>query len=216
MDITLRHITVKKTARYFMLGEPGPFTRQVWFVCHGYGFLAGDFLKNFEALNEKQHLVVAPEGLHRFYLFGTGGKVGASWMTKEDRLNDINDYIHYLDDTYAEIMKTLDINRVKVTALGFSQGTATVSRWVLAGSSSIHRLVLWGGDFPPDIDWDAAARRLNHLQVQLVFGTEDPYLKNAALEKQSEQLKRYGVNFQIKTFYGGHEIHAGILTSLAR
>ena len=43
-----------------MLGEPGPFTRQVWFVCHGYGFLAGDFIKNFEALNEKEHLVVAP------------------------------------------------------------------------------------------------------------------------------------------------------------
>ncbi len=199
-----------------MLGEPGTFTRQVWFVCHGYGFLAGDFLKNFAALNEKQHLVVAPEGLHRFYLFGTGGKVGASWMTKEDRLNDINDYIHYLDDTYAEIMKPLDINRIKVTALGFSQGTATVSRWVVTGSSPVHRLVLWGGDFPPDIDWDTAARRLNHLQVQMVFGTEDPYLKNAALEKQSEQLKKYGVNVQIKTFYGAHEIHAGILTSLAR
>ena len=199
-----------------MLGEPGPFTRQVWFVCHGYGFLAGDFLKNFAALNEKQHLVIAPEGLHRFYLFGTGGKVGASWMTKEDRLNDINDYIHYLDDTYAEIMKPLDINRIKVTALGFSQGTATVSRWVLTGGSPVHRLVLWGGDFPPDIDWDTAARRLNHLQVQMVFGTEDPYLKNAALEKQSEQLKRYGVNFQIKTFYGGHEMQQGILTSLAR
>lgn len=199
-----------------MLGEPGPFTRQVWFVCHGYGFLAGDFLKSFETLNEKQHLVVAPEGLHRFYLFGTGGKVGASWMTKEDRLNDIKDYVHYLDDTYAEIMKDLDINKVKVTALGFSQGTATVSRWVLTGSSPVHRLVLWGGDFPPDIDWDAAARRLNHLDIQLVFGTEDPYLKNASLEKQSDQLKRYGVNVQIKTFSGGHEIHKGILTSLAR
>jgi predicted esterase len=96
-------------------------------------------------------------------------------------------------------MKTLDINKVKVTALGFSQGTATVSRWVLAGSSPVHRLVLWGGDFPPDIDWDAAVRRLNHLEIQMIAGTEDPYLKNAALEKQSE-----------------HEIHAGILTSLAQ
>ena len=199
-----------------MLGEPGPFTRQVWFVCHGYGFLAGDFIKNFEALNEKEHLVVAPEGLHRFYLYGTGGKVGASWMTKEDRLKDIDDYILYLDDTYAEVMKTLDINKVKVTALGFSQGTATVSRWVLTGGSPVHRLVLWGGDFPPDIDWDAAARRLNHLEIQMIAGTEDPYLKNAALEKQSEQLKKYGVNFQIKTFYGGHEIHKGILASLGK
>jgi hypothetical protein len=85
MNISSKHITVKKTARYFILGEAGPFTRQVWFVCHGYGFLGGDFLKNFEALNEKEHLVVASEGLHRFYLYGTGGKVGASWMTKEDR-----------------------------------------------------------------------------------------------------------------------------------
>ncbi|MCP5046462.1 MAG: phospholipase, partial [bacterium] len=55
-------IKVTKTARYFLLGEPGPHIRRVWFVCHGYGQLADDFLKEFQVLDNSHHLVVAPEG----------------------------------------------------------------------------------------------------------------------------------------------------------
>ena len=36
---------------------------------------------------------MAPEGLSRFYLEGFSGKVGATWMTREDRLNDIDNYL---------------------------------------------------------------------------------------------------------------------------
>jgi len=199
-----------------MLGTPGRHIRQVWFVCHGYGHMASVFLKDFQVLDDGKHLVVAPEGLHRFYLFGSGGRVGASWMTKEDRLDDINDYIIYLDNIYAEIMDQLDIDGVKVNALGFSQGTATVCRWVLNGSSRVHRLVLWGGEFPPDTDWDANRQRLNNLDIQLVFGKADPIVKTALLEQQMELLKKNRVDFQLKTFNGHHEIDAATLASLAR
>jgi hypothetical protein len=44
---------------------------------------------------------VAPEGLSRFYFeggfHGPGSKVGATWMTREDRLAKIEDYVGYLD-----------------------------------------------------------------------------------------------------------------------
>ena len=70
-------------------------------------------------------------------------------MTKEDRLNDINDYIHYLDDTYAEIMKTLDINKVKVTALGFSQQK---------------KVIYFSGD---KCSWQVAGRKEERNQIPL-------------------------------------------------
>jgi len=198
-----------------MLGEPGPHVRRVWVACHGYGFLANDFLRNFEVLNDGSHLVVAPEALHRFYLYGTNGKIGASWMTREDRLNDIADYIHYLDAVYSEVMSQSDPEAVRITALGFSQGTATACRWALMGESIVHRLVLWGGDFPMDIDWETGRERLKNMDVQLVWGKDDPYIKQANVQQHTGLLKRHGVNFKIKIFNGQHEIEPNTLKTIA-
>ena len=50
-----------RTARYYSLGEPGPATRQLWVVCHGYGQLAGRFLRHFEPLDDGARVIVAPE-----------------------------------------------------------------------------------------------------------------------------------------------------------
>ena len=98
------HIKIAKTARYFQLAEIGSEIREVWFVCHGYGQHAGYFLKHFECLNNGGRLIVAPEGLSRFYLDGFYGRIGASWMTREDRLNDIKDYVLFLDAMYKLVL----------------------------------------------------------------------------------------------------------------
>ena len=207
---------VSKTARYFILGEVGRNTRQVWFVCHGYGHLANEFLNSFSVLNNGHHLIVAPEGLHRFYLYGATGKVGASWMTKEDRGNEILDYLHYLDRVYLEIMSSLDAEAVRVNALGFSQGTATACRWALQGKSRIQRLILWGGDFPTDTDWQASRERLSTMDIRMVYGDADLYLNPAFLKEQEERLRQHQVKVGFSTFKGGHEIDAVMLTTLAK
>src|SRR3954467_9897190 len=95
-----RNITVSKTARYFVSGEMTESIEQLWFVCHGYAQLASSFLTWFDALDQQKHLVIAPEGLHRFYWKGFSDKVVASWMTKEDREADIADYVNFLNKVY--------------------------------------------------------------------------------------------------------------------
>jgi len=62
-----RHLRVERTARYYRLGGGGG-VRQLWVACHGYRQLAGHFLRRFEALDDPSRLIVAPEGLSRFYL----------------------------------------------------------------------------------------------------------------------------------------------------
>src|SRR2546425_7420836 len=93
------HLPVTRTARYFTLGESSPGVGEVWFVCHGYGQLAGRFLRHFEPLADGTRLVVAPEALSRFYLEDTTvpakeRKVGATWMTRENRLSEIRSEEH--------------------------------------------------------------------------------------------------------------------------
>ncbi|MEJ2217163.1 MAG: hypothetical protein P8099_11165 [Gemmatimonadota bacterium] len=98
-----RHITVSRVARYYTLGPPAIDAAEVWFVLHGYRQLAGRFLRRFEALDDGTRRIVAPEGLSRFYVdddsgpHGPGSRVGASWMTREDREREIDDYVAYLD-----------------------------------------------------------------------------------------------------------------------
>src|SRR5256885_9007877 len=137
-------VTVARSVRYFTLGGEEP--REVWFACHGYGQLAARFLEKLRVLDDGRRCLVAPEGLSRFYLSERPAerRVGASWMTREDRLAEIDDYVRYLDAVYADVFASRDRAQVSVHALGYSQGAATVSRWVAMGQAQVDRLTLWG------------------------------------------------------------------------
>lgn len=210
------HFPVTRTARYFQSGELSADTRQVWFVCHGYGQLAQYFIRHFAALTaaDPTLVVIAPEGLSRFYLQGTGGRVGATWMTREDRLTEIDDYVGYLNQLAASALAAVPAD-VRVTVLGFSQGAATVSRWLARAAFRPARLVLWAGAFPPDIDFTVASHLLQNLPVTLVCGDADEFIKPEDVEKQREFLRRLGVEPDILGFTGKHTLHAGVLQQLA-
>ena len=44
------HLPVSRTARYFTIGDRTQALRELWFVCHGYGQLAGRFIRHFESI----------------------------------------------------------------------------------------------------------------------------------------------------------------------
>src|SRR5256885_14142400 len=127
-----------RTARYFTVGSLRG-AGEVWFACHGYGQLASRFLEKLRVLDDGTRFLVAPEGLSRFYLSEspTERRVGASWMTREDRLAEIEDYVRFLDAVYADVLGLIDRSQMTVHALGYSQGAATASRWAAMGKARI-------------------------------------------------------------------------------
>jgi len=212
------HIAVTRSARYFQLGDLSATTRHVWFVCHGYGQLAEYFIRHFAAIvaADPTLVVVAPEGLSRFYLEGPSGgrgRIGATWMTREDRLSDINDYVGYLNQLSAAILAEVPA-AVRVTVLGFSQGAATVSRWLTHAGFRPTRLVLWAGVFPPDMALPTAEQLLHKLAVTLVAGDEDQFITPADLELQRQFLLGLGVELEVRRFAGKHTLNAQVLRQL--
>ncbi|HEX4574585.1 MAG TPA: dienelactone hydrolase family protein [Gemmatimonadales bacterium] len=211
-------LAVTRSARYYTLGRPSPALREVWFVCHGYGQLAGRFLRHFDAVADNARLIVAPEGLSRFYL-GSGthrdAKVGASWMTREDRLTEIDDYTRYLDALYAEVFRQIERPAVRVTALGFSQGAATASRWAALGHSRVDHIVLWGGELPPDLDLGAVRDRLADVTFSLVYGEADEFITAKLAAATAARLAQHGIPHRVRPFAGGHELTAAALRELA-
>ncbi len=206
---------VQRTARYHQLGVPSAATRRVWFVCHGYGQLAGFFIRHFGALAaaDPALVVVAPEGLSRFYLQGNGGRVGASWMTRDDRVHEIDDHVGFLNQLAGHVLSQCPAD-VRVTVLGFSQGTATAGRWLARAAFRPAHLVLWAGAFPLDIDPVAAAGLLKGLLLTLVVGDHDEYVTPDAVARQQVHLRQLGAAPALLTFAGGHELNQAVLAQL--
>lgn len=212
------HVVVSRTARYFQLGELSTHTRRVWVVCHGYGQLAEYFIRHFAVLvaADPTLVVLAPEGLSRFYLENNTngrGRIGATWMTREDRLTEIEDYTNYLNQL-ADCILAATSPIVAITVLGFSQGAATVSRWLTRARFKPRRLVLWAGVFPPDMELPVATQLLQNLPVTLVAGTEDPFVTPEKLTAQQRFLAHLGVEPEVVSFPGKHTLHAETLQQI--
>lgn len=195
------HLRVVRTARYHTLGDPAE-ARAIWVVVHGYGQLARFFLNKFKGLEEGL-LIAAPEGLSRFYLDEAHQRVGATWMTREDREREIGDHVQYLDHLVEELLRTTGPRPVH--ALGFSQGVATVSRWSVTGRTVVSRVVLWGGSLPPDID-GTALQRWNRSRVEVVQGINDTIVPVTVADQTVQRLASAGVAHRLHQHRAGHSL----------
>jgi predicted esterase len=215
------HIPVTRTARYYSLGREQARMTQLWIVCHGYGQLASAFVKQFEVLEDESILVVAPEALNRFYLDNperphtTADRIGATWMTREDRLTEIDDYVRYLDALTTHVLTGVDRAAVRVRVLGFSQGAAAAARWIAFGSARVDELILWGSFLPPDLDLAAAHQRMSSLRLTLITGTRDKYASVQAAAEHESRLRDQGFECRRLVFDGGHRLDNETLRTLA-
>ncbi|MEO1570476.1 MAG: phospholipase [Bacteroidota bacterium] len=238
--MTKHTLTIPRTARYYTLPPPdeGP-VREVWVVCHGYGQLASHFLRHFQAIVAPGRLIVAPgrlivapEGLSRFYLDGADGqgnhgtyqRIAASWMTRDDRDAEIADQVAYLDAVFAEVCARHDVDpkAARLVGFGFSQGAATIGRWLdrspllAERSHRAQRFITWGNVPPHDLDWpEARATWLDAADVQIVVGAEDPFLTPEHLAQAQVVLDGIGVAYEVVCFDGGHRLHAETLREVA-
>ncbi len=201
------HIIVSKTARYYTLGELTGKTKQVWFILHGFGQNARYILRQVEPLYREDIFFIAPEALNRFYLKGSSGDVGATWMTKEDRVNEIKDYTSYLNNLY----DSFEFERfsASVNALGFSQGSSTVTRWINNTNKRIGTLIVYAGEVAPELfplRPDSGLRKSKNI---FVCGTKDEYFNPEIVSKMKEAYRE--MNFTEIDFDGKHEINCGVL-----
>jgi predicted esterase len=159
--------------------------------------------------------VIAPEGLSRFYVNGLTGRVGASWMTKEDREDEIKDQCEYLNAVAMDAGIDLQNPKQKIVLLGFSQGTATTVRWLLNSGFKANALVLWAGSFPNDVN---PAKVLNHVAedgFHYVYGTKDEYLKDLDMNEKLAPLAEQGLKRHIWTFDGPHTMDKDMLKKIS-
>jgi predicted esterase len=217
------HLVTVRTARYFTTGASVSDTRHVWFVLHGYAQLAQRFLRHFNGIVPEGTRIVAPEALSRFYLELPRAdrrhmeRVGAAWMTREDRESDIADTRAWLDSLYRSVMDEI-VNATgrapTVTVLAFSQSVAITMRWLAGGTVHPSRVIMWAGSLATDVDADAFRAGLHGAEIVLVAGDRDQFMTEKARHTIRSQWDALGVSVREVLYDGVHEIDPTTLATL--
>ena len=201
-----KQISIPKTHKYSQLGEFSEKTNTVWIVLHGYGMLSEFFIKKFECILNEKTVVIAPEGSNRFYLNNNYSRVGASWMTKVDKEKDIEDNISFIETLYTKIVDDIGHNNFKLKTLGFSQGGATLVRWIMSNSIKVDSLILWGSDIPKDSLTNQNKSRWSSINIKIVIGKKDEYISDENKKKVIDAVNAYGLSYKLIEYDGPHKI----------
>lgn len=205
-------LEVSIKAPYYTLNQLTNSTERIWVVFHGYGQLAKYFIKKFEILDPEKNFIVAPQGLSKYYLDGFYGRVGASWMTKEDRLTEIENQYRYIQSVLDEIG---EISNKQLVYFGFSQGTATMGRFAAWAKKPFHKMIVWAGTFPPDIEPNEFNFLTGSEEIIYFTSREDPFFKEEMIENQNDIIFRTTAKTpELRWYEGGHTVVSELLPNI--
>ena len=218
MTLVERFLT-QRTGRCAVRGPTDPaVVRELWFVLHGYGQLAREFIQGVSAVDDGSRLIVAPEALSRFYStpaplpqsHSMQDAVGASWMTRDDRDDEIADQMHWLQQVH-ETYRARVAPDTPITLLGFSQGAATAVRLVDQGGITPAHLILWGA-LPPETLLPTSP--VWQTRCTLVVGARDKFLSAERVMAERARLDAAGCPYTFVSFPGGHRLDDQTLAQL--
>lgn len=214
-------LATTRTARYAMAGSAAASARRWWMGLHGYGQTAASFLKPVAPVVPADTLCVAAEGLNRFYreMPRPDGshlqRVGATWMTRENREDDIADTVAWLSRLHTHVLADLPLGAATPFGLlAFSQGVATALRWLAHAQLSPQLLVLWAGGLPHDVDGGVLRTLLRDTRLVVVTGLRDPFVTDARVAEMRQTLAEWKLEAEWKTFDGEHHLDAPLLGAL--
>lgn len=206
-------IDLQLTASYQTYGTLSDQTETIIIAFHGYGQLAKYFIRKFDFLDTSNHYVIAPQGLSKFYL-NNHTRVGASWMTKENRLLDLKNQLHYVQSVFETETKAVDWSKTKLIVLGFSQGTATASRWVSQYQIPFDKLIAWGGQLGYELTNEDFLYIKSEAKVIGLLGDNDPFYNGEDIQKMEAQLKTVFPKGEFILYEGKHEVIREVLKTV--
>lgn len=206
-----KQVSYKTVNTYSTLNALTDKTENVWLVFHGIGYLSKYFLKYFRHLNQEKNYIIAPQAPSKYYLNGKYEHVGASWATRENTEQEIQNVLAYLDELYEqEGLK----NAKNLILFGYSQGVSIVSRWVAKRKINCSKLILHSGRLPKELT--PSDFTFFEGEVNFIYGTEDPFVSKEFLEVEEKRIRTlFPKNLELIPFDGGHEVNKELINNLS-
>jgi predicted esterase len=210
MNLEEKEISYTTTNSYSTLNSLTDKTKNIWFVCHGMGFLSRYFLRYFTGLNSDENYVIAPQAQSKYYLPPSLKHVGSSWLTKENTLKETENVMRYFDSVFEAEQLPKDRNLI---VLGYSQGVSVAMRYVAKRKLACSQLVLLSGGIPKELKIKDFS--FLNAKVSMIYGTEDEYLNKERIVHETQRAKDlFGESVEIIPFEGKHEVNIQLIKNL--
>ena len=210
MNSVEKEISYKTTNSYYTLNALTTKTKNVWFVCHGMGYLSRYFLKYFKELNPDENYIIAPQAQSKYYIQPAFKHVGASWLTKENTEKETANVMRYFDAVFKAENIPKDKNLIVV---GYSQGVSVAMRYLATRQLQCSQLVLMSGGIPKELRKEDF--KFLKAQVTLIYGTADEYLSNERMElEKTRAFELFGNSVNITPFEGKHIVNVDLINNL--
>ena len=211
MNSQEKEITYNTSNTYSTLNQLTAQTKNVWFVCHGMGYLSRYFLKYFKDLNPTENYIIAPQAPSKFYI-QPKMHVGANWLTRDNTIADTENIIKYFDAVFEAENISAQVNLI---VFGYSQGVSVAMRYVAKRKLKCSQLILHSGGIPKEL----IAEDFEHLhkttKVKLMYGTNDEYLDEDRIKKESSRaMELFGDIVSFLPFEGKHVVHKDYINDL--
>jgi predicted esterase len=184
------------------------FSGRLLVIFHGYKQSADDALEEARRIPgvAATWRVVSVQALHRFY--SSGQKVVASWMTRQDRDEAIEDNVAYVDRVVAEQVDSLppgSPHPPAIVFMGFSQGASMAYRAAVLGRHPARGVIALAGDIPPELKMMPGGHPQRWPPVLIGAGTTESYFTPERVAEDVAFLESQGVTHEVCRFEGGHE-----------
>jgi predicted esterase len=210
MNSTENEIYYTINNSYSTLNSLTEDTKNVWFVCHGMGYLSRYFIQYFKALPSKENYIIAPQAQSKYYQTPKFKHVGASWLTKENTLMETENVMRYFDAVFENEAIPKDKNLV---VLGYSQGVSVAMRYLAKRNLKCSQLILHSGGIPKELQPNDF--KFLNAKVTLIYGTQDEFLdeKRIVLEREKAEAL-FGNRLNILPFDGKHVVNVKLINTL--
>lgn len=213
MNSNEKDITYHTTNTYSTLNNLSEKTQNVWFVCHGMGYLSRYFLKYFTDLDAEKNFFIAPQAQSKYYTPPKFKHVGASWLTKENTVKETANVLRYFDAIFAAETIPKETNLI---VLGYSQGVSVALRYIAKRHLNCAQIVMMSGGIPKEVVAKDFQFLKTDTKVSLIYGTSDEYLdEDRLVSEKNRAFELFGhCNLQIVPFEGGHMVNKTLLNTL--
>ncbi|MBO6881268.1 esterase [Winogradskyella sp.] len=216
MNSEEKEITYQTSNSYSTLNQLTERTKNVWFVCHGMGYLSRYFLKYFKELNAEENYIIAPQAPSKYYI-QPKMHVGANWLTRDNTEAGTKNIMNYFDAIFEAEKIPEDVNFI---VFGYSQGVSVAMRYMARRQLQCHQLVLHSGGIPKELTAEDFAYldeipAFAGMTVKLIYGTDDEYLDIARIEEESARaINLFGNRVTILPFEGKHVVNVDYINDL--
>lgn len=210
MNTEEKEISYTNTNTYSTLNTLTASTKNVWFVCHGMGYLSRYFLRYFKGLNSNENYIIAPQAASKYYIQPGFKHVGASWLTKENTIKDTENVMRNFD----AIFKAENLpNNINLIIFGYSQGVSVAMRYIAKRQLPCTQLVMHSGGIPKELE--AEDFKFLNAKVSLIYGEKDAYLNEERIASETKKaIELFGDHFNSIAFDGGHEVNVELINNL--